>query len=304
MSTLPTGIIFDIKKFSIHDGPGIRTTVFLKGCPLHCSWCHNPEGITSFIEIYFWENRCIACHECVEVCETGALSFINGKRVHDSSLCQVCGACAQACPTEATEIIGMELTVETLMEEIQKDIIYYDQSGGGVTFSGGEPLLQVDFLEQVLQRCQDIGIHTTIDTAGYVPRETLTRVLPYTDLFLYDIKIIDSDKHYFFTGVHNHRILENLKLLVQGGAQIIPRIPIIPGINDDDENIIQTGTFLRQLSGITQINILPYHRTALDKHRRIGNHYPLESVNPPSEEHMVEIAWQLESFGCQVTIGG
>lgn len=304
MSISPTGLIFDIKKFSIHDGPGIRTTIFLKGCPLHCSWCHNPEGISPHIEIHFWEKRCIACYECADACDTGALKFIDGKRVHSSSLCLGCGACVQACPTEATEMVGTEISVPDLIKEIRKDIIYYDQSGGGVTFSGGEPLLQVDFLEQVLKTCQDLGIHTAIDTAGYVPSDSLTRVLPFTDLFLFDIKIIDSEKHFHFTGVQNHRILKNLTMLVKNRVKIILRFPIVPGINDDDENIHQIGLLITQLGTIDRLDILPYHRTAIEKHRRMGKHYTLENLRPPTEERMVEIAWLLESYGCQVHIGG
>lgn len=304
MVTSDTGIIFDIKKFSIHDGPGIRTTVFFKGCPLHCSWCHNPEGISPQVEIHFWEKRCIACHECADACEFGALNFIQGLRVHNSVLCHGCGACAQACPTEATQIIGSKMSVETLMSELKKDIIYYDQSNGGVTFSGGEPLLQDDFLEQVLIACQDYGIHTVVDTAGYVPSNSILRILPHTDLFLYDIKFFDSKRHFHATGVHNEQILTNLELLVKKGAQVILRIPIIPGVNDDDENINQVGIYIKQLNNIKEVNLLPYHRTALGKHQRMGNHYSLENIVAPTQNQMCQIICQLESYGCKVTIGG
>lgn len=300
----PSGIVFDIKKFSIHDGPGIRTTVFLKGCPLHCSWCHNPEGISPLPEIHFWEKRCINCHDCVNTCEHQAISFVNGERVHHPGICQGCGACAEACPTEATELVGTRMTVSEVICEIEQDIICYDQSGGGATFSGGEPLLQIDFLEALLAACNDRGIHTVVDTSGHVHFQNIRRIQSLVDLFLYDIKIMDASQHYQSTGVPNHRILENLRKLVKTGSQVIVRIPIIPGVNDEVENIQQTGEFLAALESIHQVNILPYHRAAMDKYQRMDTDYLMGEVLPPTVDQMKAIAEQLGSFGISVSIGG
>jgi len=300
----PTGIVFDIKKFSLHDGPGIRTTVFLKGCPLHCSWCHNPEGISPLAEIHFWDERCIKCHDCIQACENGALSLVDGLRNYDSKFCQGCGTCAESCPSESIKLIGTRMQVSDVIHEIEKDMIFYDQSGGGASFSGGEPLLQIEFIEALLIACKDRGIHTTVDTSGFVPYESIDRVLPHVDLFLYDIKIMDSKAHTKFTGVPNHKILDNLAELAETKSRIIPRIPIIPGVNDDLENIRETGEFLASLKSFSEVNILPYHRAAAHKYNRMGNDYFLKDVHPPTEEHMSKIALDFENYGFSVKIGG
>ncbi len=297
------GIVFDIKKFSIHDGPGIRTTVFLKGCPLHCAWCHNPEGISSRSEIHFFERRCIACLDCLEACPHQAISWENGSRVYHQEKCHLCGQCAEVCPSEALQLVGTSMRVGDVLDEIEKDVIYYDQSGGGATFSGGEPLLQVDFLEALLAGCKDRGIHTAVDTGGHVPFERFEQVRSLVDLFLYDIKLMDPQRHLQYTGVPNRRILENLETLAHGGAAIVARIPIIPGINDDPANIETTGRALASLD-IKTAHILAYHRAATEKYRRMDNAYSLSQVRPPTEDHMLHIANHLESFGISVTIGG
>ena len=303
METL-TGIVFDIKKYSIHDGPGIRTTVFLKGCHLNCAWCHNPEGISPLSEILFFENRCISCLDCVEACPYQAISFVDGQRIHDPDLCQGCGTCADICPAEATTIAGTQMTVAEVVSEIETDVIYYDQSGGGTTFSGGEPLYQVAYLEALLEACKDRGIHTVVDTSGHVPFENIDRIRSLVDLFLYDVKLMDSERHLQNTGVPNQRILNNLVSLGQTGARIIARIPIIPGINDDQDNLDKTGRFLASLGTLQDINILPYHRAATEKYNRMNNTYPLTEIKPPSGDHMAQIAEHLESFGLSVSING
>ncbi len=300
----PTGLIFDIKKFSIHDGPGIRTTVFLKGCPLHCEWCHNPEGMAPQAEIQFWSGRCIACQDCVGECEAGAVLWVAGARAYEASSCEKCGRCAEVCPTEATQLIGQTVTVPEIVAEIEKDVVLYDESGGGATFSGGEPLLQIDFLEAVLRACKDHGIHTMVDTSGYTDPQRFERIRPWVDLFLYDLKMMNDTRHVQHTGVSNRRILSNLQALSQAGETIVARIPIIPGINDDAENIRQSGEFLRSLGNLRQVNILPYHRAATEKYSRIGNSYLLDEVQPPTDEMMENIRGQLESFGLFVAIGG
>lgn len=300
----PNGILFDIKKFSIHDGPGIRTTIFLKGCPLHCAWCHNPEGISPLKEIQFWVKRCIGCHECIQACEHQAISILEGKPIRDTNLCQGCGICAEVCPAEATEIIGRTMTVADVLREIEKDVLYYDQSGGGVTFSGGEPLLQITFLEALLRACKDHGIHTAVDTSGYVKFHNFQRLMSLTDLYLFDVKIMDNDRHLHYTGVPNQLILKNLGELTLSGAEIIVRIPIIPGVNDDPENIDKVGQFLKSLGRIHPVNILPYHRAATDKYKRMNNKYQFQDVRPPTVEQLTNIAEHLESFGLCVSIGG
>jgi len=304
MSASISGTIFDIKKFSLHDGPGIRTTIFFKGCPLSCLWCHNPEGISRQSEIHFWEQRCISCYKCVEACKHNALSFLDGKRIHLPGLCDRCGVCAHVCPTDATELVGTKVTIPELMQEIAKDVIFYDESGGGVTISGGEPLLQVDFLEALLTACYDLGIRTAVDTSGYIPFEYLRRIQPLTDIFLYDVKLMDSDRHLQFTGVPNKLILENLKNLTKTGSNVIPRMPIIPQINDSDENLHATGRFLESLGCIQEFDILPYHNTAINKYLRMDNNYRLPDVKTPSDERMVEIARKLENYDFKVKIGG
>lgn len=298
------GLVFDIKKFSIHDGPGIRTTVFLKGCPLHCSWCHNPESQTPGPVRLFRENRCIRCGACLLVCEHDAIHQ-NGRGLWtDDEKCTLCGACADACYAEARQIVGQVMTVSRVMAEIERDIVFYDESGGGVTFSGGEPLMQPEFLQALLQSCQRREIHTALDTCGFAPWETIDRIRPYVDLFLYDLKLMDDDTHRRFTGVSNHRILTNLEALSEHGHGIILRIPIIPGINDDEENVGQIAEFAAKLPCLAGIDLLPYHTTASDKYERLGLAYELQETHPPSTEILTHTAGLLRKFGLQVKIGG
>ena len=301
---LPEGLIFDIKRFSIHDGPGIRTTIFLKGCPLHCVWCHNPEGISPSKEFQFWSKRCIACHECIQACEYHALSIVENKPVRDDRLCQVCGACVEACPAEAMVLIGKKMTVQDVIQEIETDVLYYDQSGGGVTFSGGEPLLQIEFLDVLLQACKDRGIHTAVDTSGYVQLEDLQRIKEWVDLFLYDVKIIDEFKHLKYTGVSNRQILNNLIELSKSGAEIIIRIPIIPGINESSDDIDQLREFLEGMDRNHPVHLLPYHSTAIEKYSRMNSIYQLQDVRSPAADHLSKIAELLEISGLSVSIGG
>ncbi len=302
---MPTlGTTFNIKKFSIHDGPGIRTTVFFKGCPLSCLWCHNPESQSPQPEIHYFENRCIQCGDCAEVCPNNAISFIDGIRVWDSDLCQFCGACAEICPTEAIQLVGRDTDIDEIMAEIEKDIIYYDQSGGGVTFSGGEPLQQIDFLVALLKKCKEHKIHTAVDTSGFAAWARIEKILPYTNLFLYDLKLMDDEKHRQFTGVSNQVILENLSRLNNTQAQVHVRVPIIPSINDDDENLRATATFLSTLKNIQQIDLLPYHNIASDKYQRMAQEYTLKDIKTPSTKEMQRLAAIFEKKGFRVKIGG
>jgi len=297
-------IIFDIKRYAIHDGPGIRTTIFFKGCPLRCPWCHNPEGIKPGMELIFWEDRCISCGDCAEVCSTGAI-IMNGKfPILDTQKCNLCGECVKVCHAEAREIVGKEYTVEEIMQEIEKDIIFYDESGGGVSFSGGEPLMQPRFLLEILKRCKEKYIHTALDTSGYADREILAKVSEFVDLFLYDIKLIDSKKHRFFTGVPNEPILENLRYLSNSGKKINIRIPLIPGVNDDIQNIEKTAEFLVSLPEIKYISLLPYHSSWKNKFKKLSRPWEPYLVEKPREEQLEEIKQKFESFGFIVKIGG
>jgi pyruvate formate lyase activating enzyme len=298
------GIVFDIKKFSIHDGPGIRTTVFFKGCPLSCWWCHNPEGQSPQPELMLWTSRCIRCGACLEVCDQGAISWDGDVVSTDREKCVLSGACVQVCYAEAREIVGREMTVAEVLAEIERDIPFYDQSGGGVTFSGGEPLSQPDFLLALLRASKEKEIHTAVDTCGFATWETLDRVREHVDLFLYDLKLMDEAKHRKFTGVSNELILKNLQRLSAQGHDIFLRVPIIPGINDDAENIRQIGTFAAALPHLKRVDILPYHRAAVEKYHRLNKVYGLPETRPPSGERISEITEILREFGLQTKIGG
>ena len=301
---MTTGMIFDLKRFSIHDGPGIRTTVFFKGCPLICWWCHNPESQALEPEMMFRENRCIRCRACQAVCEQGAISWDDVVIYTDMGKCIVCGTCAEVCYAEAREMIGREMTVAQVMAEIERDIAFYDESGGGVTFSGGEPLWQRDFLLHLLQGCQEMDIHTALDTCGFATWETVDSVREYVELFLYDLKLMDDARHQRFTGASNELILGNLRRLAERGENIILRVPIIPGINDDDESLRQLGAFAATLSYVNQMDLLPYHPTAIDKYRLLHKACGLREVRPPADGRMTEIAEILSEFGFQIRIGG
>lgn len=299
-----TGLIFDIKKFSIHDGPGIRTTVFFKGCPLSCWWCHNPESQSSRREMMFRERRCIRCGACQAVCAQGAISMDGDVVSTDREKCTLCGACVEACYAEAREIVGREVTVAEVMAEIEQDVAFYDESGGGVTFSGGEPLLQRNFLLALLRACREKEIHTAVDTCGFATWETLDSLREHVDLFLYDLKSMDDARHLKSTGVSNELILGNLHRLSTLGHDIILRVPVIPGINDDDENIRQTGAFAATLSYLNRLDVLPYHRAGTEKYHRLNKVYELPEARPPSDERMAKIVRILRGFGLQIKIGG
>jgi pyruvate formate lyase activating enzyme len=252
----------------------------------------------------FQAKRCIGCGTCEAVCSHGAISR-NGDLVStDEGTCILCGACVESCYAEAREIVGQEMTVAQVMAEIERDITFYDESGGGVTFSGGEPLLQGGFLCSLLSACKDRDIHTTLDTCGFAAWETLDRIRGFVDLFLYDIKMMDDTKHRELTGVPNDLILKNLQRLSEQGHNIILRLPIIPGANDDDTNIRRTGEFAATLLGPNQVDILPYHRTAADKYSRLNRTYEFSEIRPPSNEDVARIAQILRGFGLQVRIGG
>jgi pyruvate formate lyase activating enzyme len=301
---MTTGIIFDIKRYAIHDGPGIRTTIFMKGCPLACGWCHNPEGIDPQPFLAYHRKRCLHCGACVESCPQQALRLEAHGVVPSGAPCKSCFTCVDVCPAEARERIGREVAASDLIQEIKKEIPFYDTSGGGVTFSGGEPLMQASFLIEMLILCEAEHIHRAVDTTGHASRETLQAVARHTDLFLYDLKIVDSEKHRKFTGVPNDLILDNLRWLAGQGIELIVRIPLIPGVNDDADNLEKTGALLKQLSPLKKVDLLPYHDFQKNKYRRFDIKYSNSGTPPPTGEALAGIRKQLESHGLKVAIGG
>lgn len=297
------GIVFDIRKYSIHDGPGIRTTVFLKGCPLRCPWCHNPEGQSSKLEIMIKSYRCLKdCSECLSVCEKGALLKVDGTLVIRREKCDVCGKCIQVCNSEAIEIIGKKISAEEVINEVEKDKIFYETSGGGVTFSGGEPTRQPEFLDALLTLAKERNFHTIVDTCGYALPRVIEKIANKVDLFLYDLKIMDEKKHRKYTGQSNKLILQNLQKLAKKGKEIIVRIPLIPGVNDDEENIQKTAEFLQSLKNIRQISLLPYHKLGRDKYKRLDRKN-IQEFDIPKLEVVEQIKKKLENVGFIVSVG-
>lgn len=301
---MSSGFVFDINKFSLHDGPGIRTTVFLKGCSLHCWWCHNPESQHPYAELLLRPELCIRCGACVTECPQGAIQRNGTGFITDRALCERCGTCIGACMADAREMVGREMTVEQVMDEVLRDVPFYDESGGGVTFSGGEPLLQGEFLLDLLRACKAHDLHTAVDTCGFASAATLDRMRLYVDLFLYDLKVMDDQRHREVTGASNKLILANLRRLSDHGHAIIVRVPVVPGINDDEDNLRQIGALLSGLPGIRRVDLLAYHKLGMDKYERQGRTNPMPETEPPSEEHMATLKHLLESYGLEVRIGG
>ncbi len=298
------GTVFDIKRFSIHDGPGIRTTVFFKGCPLSCLWCHNPESQALRREMLVRESRCIHCGACQAACDQAAIAWDGDVPTTVAGRCMLCGACVQVCYAEAREIVGQQMSVAQVMAEVERDRAFYDQSGGGVTFSGGEPLMQPGFLLALLRACKAGELHTALDTCGLTTWETMDSIRQYVDLFLYDLKLMDEAKHQQFAGVSNVTILTNLQALSRRQHHIVVRVPFIPGINDDEENLRQIGIFAASLPHLDGVDLLPYHATAKDKYERLHRGYELSETRPPSSERLHAAASLLETFGLRVKIGG
>jgi pyruvate formate lyase activating enzyme len=299
-----TGTVFNIQRFCVNDGPGIRTTVFLKGCPLHCAWCHNPESISPEKELLIRNDRCIRCGSCAEVCEHHAPHQTENGVTTTLGECVQCGRCVEVCYAEARSIVGAEMTTESVLREIMKDVVFFDQSGGGATFSGGEPFLQHEFLLSLVQACKENNIHTAVDTSGYTLPEILKCVSPFVDLFLYDIKTIDDGKHRAFTGVSNEVIKKNIKNLIDWGKNTIIRVPLIPGLNDDIQSISGIGKFAASMRMIEEIHILPYHKTGIEKYHRLGKKYIGDF--PPSQppEQIAMMVEELKKYVRNVSIGG
>lgn len=296
------GLIFDVQRYSIQDGPGIRTTVFFKGCPLRCWWCHNPEGIDSGKELMYFEYKCLHCGTCAHVCPMGAIEF-DGIPIIRRSMCIACGSCSASCPSDALKLIGKEYTVGELMKEIERDVLYFDNSGGGVTFSGGEPLYQHEFLLEVLKECKKIDIHRTLDTSGFAPQEVLASVVDYVDLFLYDLKLIDEKEHIKYTGVSNAQIKENLRFLVDYGRakDVIIRFPVIPEITDTADNVEALAEFISSMKGLKEIDLLPFHDIS-EKYNRLDKDYKMTVHKSPSRERLLAIKERFEGIGLYVKI--
>jgi pyruvate formate lyase activating enzyme len=297
-----TGLIFNIMRYALHDGPGIRTTVFFKGCPLSCWWCHNPESQSVHPELLYFPDRCLRCGTCAALCPQHAVSE-EGGRMATSDQCQVCGTCEDLCPADARELAGTRMSVDEVMAAIEKDVIFYDESGGGVTFSGGEPLLQSEFLEALLAGCRERGIHTVVDTCGLAQTEVLLRVAQRVDLFLFDLKLLDAARHQRYAGVDNALILENLETLARHGYEVIVRWPVIPGINDGSDDVADVLAFLARI-GLRRVDLLPYHRIGIDKYHRLKREYRLGALEPPGAARMEELAAQFQRAGFTVKIGG
>ncbi|KKM09777.1 hypothetical protein SY88_16370 [Clostridiales bacterium PH28_bin88] len=303
--TASRGIMFNIQKYSIHDGPGIRTLVFLKGCPLRCIWCCNPESQFAYPEFGFYPNRCIGCRACISACDRGAIRELkDGSKFVEQEKCVFGGKCSERCYAEALVLFGKYCTVEEVMKEIEADRPYYEKSGGGVTLSGGEPMLQANFACQLLQECQRRAIHTAIETSGYARWEKFEKLLPYADLVLYDIKHMDPTTHRKLTGVSNETILENARRIMRSGKKLIPRFPIVPGCNDTEENIVATGKFVTNELGLKEIHLLPYHRLGQTKYERLYKDYSLVEVKPFTHEQVNKFKKTLEGFGLNVQVGG
>jgi pyruvate formate lyase activating enzyme len=297
-----TGLIFDIKKFALHDGPGIRTTVFCKGCPLSCVWCHNPESISPAPELSMSVDKCIGCGTCVDACPNDAMRIDIGGRTCNRDLCVRCGKCVGGCFSGALEMIGREVSVEDVMIDIRKDQQFYKTSGGGVTISGGEPLMQAEFTTAVLRQCQAEGYHTALDTSGHAQWESLEAAGAHADLVLYDLKHIDPAGHKRHTGLSNDLILENLRRLSGLGVPVEIRMPIIPGLNDSPEDIGAAGEFISGLDNITGVRLLAYHRLAGAKYERLGRTNPIGPVESPTADLLQQIAERLRALGLTVFI--
>lgn len=302
---MPQSLIFDIKRYAINDGPGIRVVVFFKGCNLHCAWCHNPESISAKVEKMYAPAKCIKCGSCVDACPENAITLTSEGIITDPDLCKLCGKCADVCPSKAIEMSGRVMSVSEIMDIIEKERIFFDQSGGGVTFSGGEPLVHTKMLNELLDECGKRGIHRAVDTAGNVSTETILEVARRTDLFLYDLKMMDSVLHKKWINAGNRKILRNLKALAEAGANIIIRIPLIGGINDTEENMEQTAKFVAELAGDKkEVHLLPYHNIAQNKYMKLGKSDDFEMLQEPDKETIAKAIKKFGEYGISASVGG
>lgn len=302
--TSPHATIFAIKRYALHDGPHLRTTIFFKGCPLGCHWCHNPEGMDFKIKLLSLAERCVGCGECLQNCRDNALRLTTDGIRRDEARCTMCRTCVDTCPALAHESTGWPMSIAELVTEIKKDLPFFDQSGGGITCSGGEPLCQPESLMALLQGCGALGIHRAVDTCGFAPTATLLRIARETDLFLYDLKHMDSKIHEHYTGVANDLILHNLQALATTGKTIRIRIPLIAGVNSEEKNIRATGAFAAGCTGVEGIDVLPYHPSATAKYRKLDRNYPGRLLTAPDGETVARVVATLRKYLDDVRIGG
>lgn len=296
------GDIFNIQHFSTEDGPGIRTTVFFKGCPLRCLWCSNPESQLSRPQLANRQAKCVRCGSCIKACQNGAIKAEKGCVSIDRKLCSGCGSCVKACPAGAMFFYGETKSVDEVFKEIMKDAGYYRESGGGITCSGGECMLQADFVAALFEKCREEGIHTAVDTCGEFPTENIKLISGLTDLVLYDLKHMDNERHMEYTGAGNKRILANLNQFVDNGFNVTIRIPVIPGYNDSRENLTAAAEHIAALDKNLPVNLLPYHRFGMAKYRMLNMDYKLENVEKPSSGLMKEYAEIFTDRGLECTV--
>lgn len=300
------GIINEIERFAINDGPGIRTLIFFKGCPLKCKWCSNPETQKPLPEIYYFEDKCIFCQSCIAACPNNAIKadYVRNKVITNRDICVGCGNCVAVCPTGARKLVGIEKSVQEVVEEVKKDEPFYIVSGGGVTLSGGEVFLQPDFALEILKACKEEGIDTAVETSGFVSWKIMESLLPYIDHVLIDIKHMNSSLHKYWTGVGNELILENIKRIDAQKKDYIIRIPLIPGVNDGEENIKELKKYVKELKNIKEIHVLPYHTLGRAKYRYLERKYELDHLRKHTKEEIKEIVSKLEIEGVKIVTGG
>lgn len=301
---LTKGLVSNIQRYSVSDGPGIRTTVFLKGCPLRCKWCHNPESVSPEKQLILREDRCIGCGECLRVCEQHAIRREGTRLVTDRAECTRCGRCVAVCYADARGLVGTEMSADEVMLEVSKDTVFYAESGGGVTFSGGEPFDQPEFVLSLLRASKARAIHTAVDTSGHFPPELPGRAAGLVDLYLFDLKTLDEARHRDFTGASNTLILKNLQMLVEHRNKVVVRVPIVPTFNDDLAEIRRLGRFIAGLPGVDEIHVLPYHKSGVAKYRRLGQEYKMEQAAEPAPERLEHLAAELGKHVARVVIGG
>lgn len=302
--SIAKGIIFNIQRYSIDDGPGIRSTVFMKGCPIRCLWCSNPESQNPRPEVTHRDTSCTKCGRCIEVCDTRAIS-VDDLGVHiNRKLCITCGKCVEECSPEALKIMGKEMSVEEVFDVLKKDIDYYQNSGGGITVSGGEVLSQPEFVTALLKRCRDSGIHTCLDTSGYGDTSALESILPYTSLVYFDLKHADPVAHRELTGVSNELIIRNLEFIVANGTPVVIRVPIVPGLNDSDKEITDIAQTVAGITKSSKVNLLPYHRFGMSKYKMLDLEYKLSELAYPTNEKLQRAKEIVESFGltCEIVV--
>lgn len=293
-------VVFDIKRFAVHDGPGIRSTLFLKGCPLNCKWCHNPEGISAGEMLWYFPNQCLRCGDCVPVCPVGALTLEDEIRI-DRDRCTLCGLCTDTCPTGALHILGHEMDLDEIEKELLRDAPFFEESEGGITLSGGEPLMQADAAVELLRRMKGRGIHTAVESCLLVSRETLERVMPLTDFFMADLKLIDPEAHKAHTGAANEEILENIRVLADSDREVLIRVPVIPGFTDGEENLKGIASFLASLSRRLPVELMNFNPLARDKFRVLGRPYePAGEDQPYGAEKMEEFRKIFADAGLEV----